>query len=88
MEISHYPICLIHSDVLPGDIILTLNNQVGSPISPGCGSPTSTTAFIYLRPFESNIDSETQFNDGMVIGWGVVAAMAVAWTIQYLRRAL
>lgn len=33
-------------------------------------------------------DTKTQFNDGMLIGWGVAAAMVAAWVIKNLRRGL
>lgn len=33
-------------------------------------------------------DPSTNFSDGMTLGWGVVAAMAAAWAIVSLRKAL
>jgi len=33
-------------------------------------------------------DPVTGFTDGATLGWGVVAAMAMAWAITHLRRAL
>lgn len=33
-------------------------------------------------------DTTSTFFDGMTIGWGVVAAMVVAWSIHVLRRAM
>lgn len=33
-------------------------------------------------------DPSTGFSDGMVLGWGVVAAMAAAYGVHLLRRAL
>lgn len=38
-------------------------------------------AFPDCDPYES-------FKDGMTMGWGVVGAMAIAWGVMYLRRAL
>jgi hypothetical protein len=89
MSLSHYLICLPHASVTPGDIPAAWNDQINNPVSqPNCGSPTSTAARVYLRPYETVALETEQFADGMLIGWGVVAAMAIAWTIQYLRRAL
>lgn len=33
-------------------------------------------------------DPTTGFSDGMVLGWGVVAAMSAAYGVHLLRRAL
>jgi hypothetical protein len=89
MSLSHYLICLPHASVKSGDIPAAWNNQVNTPVAqPNCGSPTSTAAKVYLRPYETVEAIDVQFTDGMMIGWGVVAAMAVAWAIHYLRRAL
>lgn len=41
---------------------------------------------VSLQPV--NLDPVTNFSDGAVLGWGVVAAMAAAYAIHLLRRAL
>jgi len=33
-------------------------------------------------------DPVQSFQDGAIIGWGIAAAMAAAWAIHFLRRAL
>lgn len=43
-------------------------------------------AAVSLQP--ANVDPVTNFSDGMALGWGVVAAMAAAWGVVSLRRAL
>ena len=89
MSLSHYLICLPHASVTPGDIPAVWNNQINTPVDhPNCGSPTSTAAKVYLRPYETVVLETEQFLDGMLIGWGIVAAMVVAWAITYLKRAL
>jgi len=41
---------------------------------------------VSLQPV--GVDPATNFTDGAVLGWGVVAAMAAAYAIHLLRRAL
>lgn len=44
-----------------------------------------------VRPVSYAIDTSdptTGFSDGMELGWGVVAAMAAAYGVHLLRRAL
>ncbi len=89
MSLSHYLICLTNANVTSGDIPAVWNNQINTPVAqPDCGSPTSTAAKVYLRPYETVSLETEQFADGMLIGWGVVAAMVIAWAITYLKRAL
>jgi hypothetical protein len=88
MSLSHYLICLTSASVKAGDTPAVWKNQANTLVHPNCGSPTSTAAQVYLRPYETVEAIDVQFTDGMMIGWGVVAAMAVAWAIHYLRRAL
>lgn len=39
-------------------------------------------------PTFPSCDESEQFNDGVTIGWGVAAAIFVAWAIKYMRRGL
>lgn len=42
---------------------------------------------IYI-PYGPSCDTSAAFIDGHLLGWGVVAAMVVAWSIHVLRRAI
>lgn len=33
-------------------------------------------------------DPQSNFEDGFILGWGVLAAMAAAWGIMFMRRAM
>lgn len=39
-------------------------------------------------PSLASCDTSAPFFDGLAMGWAVVAAMAVAWAVHYMRRAL
>lgn len=41
---------------------------------------------VSLQP--ESIDPATNFSDGATLGWGVAAAMAAAWGVVHLRKAL
>ncbi|WP_104655772.1 hypothetical protein [Ralstonia insidiosa] len=57
--------------------------QVGSDGSLAQLVDASMPAMVFpdCDPYES-------FKDGMTVGWGVVAAMFLAWGVVYVRRAL
>lgn len=46
------------------------------------------TASYPMSPMFASCDTTAPFFDGLTIGWGVVAAMVVAWAIHVLRRAI
>lgn len=33
-------------------------------------------------------DTAESFNDGLLLGWGIAAAMVMAWAVSHMRRAL
>jgi len=39
-------------------------------------------------PYGPSCDTEASFQDGMALGWGVVAAMVAAYAVHLVRRAL
>ena len=41
---------------------------------------------VSLQP--ESIDAQSNFTDGATLGWGVAAAMAAAWAVVHLRKAL
>lgn len=45
-----------------------------------------TLQAVSLQP--ESIDAQTNFTDGATLGWGVAAAMAAAWAVVHLRKAL
>lgn len=50
----------------------------------GQSSVTTAAPALALPP----CDPLENFKDGMTVGWGVVAAMAVAWAVSVVRRGL
>lgn len=52
--------------------------------SPSGGIPSMQP--VSLQP--ESIDAQTNFTDGATLGWGVAAAMAAAWAVVHLRKAL
>lgn len=55
-----------------------------------CFDGSAYSAVVSVLPVSvapSVVDPTTGFTDGMTLGWGVAAAMAVAWAIIQLRRA-
>lgn len=42
----------------------------------------------FVIPYGPSCDTSAAFIDGNLLGWGVVAAMVVAWSIHVLRRAI
>lgn len=84
MSLSHYSICLASGDVEPGDVLLSWVDSAGVPNTAQCGPSHS----VFLRSYSPVVDNFESFQDGMILGAGVMAAMAVAWVIQFLRRAL
>jgi len=39
-----------------------------------------------LFPYCAQSETSAQFTDGVLLGWGVVAAMAIAWGFKMMRR--
>lgn len=52
---------------------------------PLVGVPVTLQA-VSIQP--ESIDAQTNFTDGATLGWGVAAAMAAAWAVVHLRKAL
>lgn len=40
------------------------------------------------EPAFPDCDTAESFQDGMTVGWGIAAAMLVAWSFNYFRRSL
>lgn len=45
----------------------------------------STNATVPTFP---SCDTAEQFNDGLIIGWGIASAMVAAWAFNYMRQGL
>lgn len=54
----------------------------------GCSDPLGSITATPVAYAIDTTDPVTGFTDGMVLGWGVAAAMAAAWAVVYLRKAL
>lgn len=54
----------------------------------GCSDPAGTVTATPVAYAIDTTDPTTNFTDGMILGWGVVAAMAAAYGIHLMRRAL
>lgn len=64
--------------------------DVSSSGAVACFDGTTYTAVVSVQPVSIQpvgTDPQTGFTDGMVLGWGVAAAMAAAWAIHAMRRA-
>lgn len=53
-----------------------------------CSDPAGTVTAQEVAYAIDTTDPTTHFNDGLTLGWGVVAAMAAAWAVVSLRKAL
>lgn len=56
-----------------------------------CFDGATHSAVLSVQPVSVQpvgVDPATGFTDGMTLGWGVAAAMAAAWAIHSMRRAL
>lgn len=45
-----------------------------------------TLQAVSIQP--ESIDAQTNYTDGATLGWGVASAMAAAWAVVHLRKAL
>lgn len=52
------------------------------------GAVSNLTSINATVPTFPVCDETEQFNDGVTIGWGVAAAIFVAWAIKYMRRGI
>lgn len=73
-------------------MIYSLDCTAGTVIFTGgvfdCSDPAGTITAMPVAYAIDTTDPLTGFSDGMTLGWGVVAAMAVAYAIHLMRRAL
>lgn len=73
----------------PGSALSGQYGPIGCITSPGGEFVSGSTVVITpvsLQP--ETLNPGTNFTDGALLGWGVVAAMVAAWAITILRRAL
>lgn len=62
-----------------------LGGYAGCFLEDGSSAP-GTAVPVSIQP--ESIDAQTNFTDGATLGWGVAAAMAAAWAVVHLRKAL
>lgn len=54
----------------------------------GCSDAAGVVSATPVAYAIDTADPTTHFSDGMILGWGVVAAMSAAYGIHLLRRSL
>lgn len=72
-------------------MIYSIDCSVGTVTFSGGVFGCTDSGVVSATPVAYAVDTtnpDTNFSDGMSLGWGVVAAMAAAWAVVVLRKAL
>lgn len=78
---------MIYSFQCPAGYVLDISSSGLTQCFDGAAyTPVTSVLAVTVQPV--GVDPQTGFTDGMALGWGVAAAMAVAWSIHVLRRAI